>query len=100
MCVNLTTYFEVNHLKSLLRKFWNGVELIVDTLAGVWPKPEPIVANYKHGWTVHTTKGDKVKIVCILEYQFEKIGEPYYFVQSKKTGVSYHLKESEIRQNV
>ena len=61
---------------------------------------EPIIANYQRGWTIKTKAGDKVKIVCILEYQFEEIGEPYYFVQSKKTGVSYHLKESEIKPKV
>ena len=57
---------------------------------------EPIKANYKHGWMVKTKAGDTAKIVAILTYQFEDVGEPYYFVQSKKTGISYHLKESEI----
>lgn len=56
-----------------------------------------IEANYKHGWTVTTKAGDKVKIVCIMNYLFERTGEPLYFVQSKKTGASYNLLESEIK---
>lgn len=56
-----------------------------------------IEANYKHGWMINTKAGDKAKIVAVLNYQFEEIGEPYYFVQSKKTGISYHVKESEIK---
>ena len=73
--------------------------LAIYLLAAVSPieLKEPIVANYKHSWLVTTKAGDKVRIVAILEYQFEEIGEPYYFVQSKKTGASYHLKESEIK---
>jgi len=56
-----------------------------------------IEASYKHGWLVTTKAGDKARIVCILNYQFEEVGEPIYYVQSKKTGVSYYLKESEIK---
>jgi hypothetical protein len=56
-----------------------------------------IKPSYKNGWLVTTKAGDRVRIIATLTYQFEKIGEPYYFVQSKKTGVSYHLKESEIK---
>ncbi len=85
-----------------LRNYWDsvrrGIVLTVDTLTG-WNRSisEPIMANYKHGWLVTTKARDKVKIVCILNYQFEEVGEPLYFVQSKKTGVSYHLLESEIK---
>ena len=54
-----------------------------------------IEASYKNGWLVNTKAGDRVRIVATMTYQFEEIGEPLYFVQSKKTGESYSLRESE-----
>ena len=58
---------------------------------------QKIEASYKNGWLVNTKAGDRVRIVATMTYQFEEIGEPLYFVQSKKTGESYSLRESEIK---